>query len=157
MTSAWGKSWGRSWGSSWGIIAVGDIPRRYIRREELDRRFKEQRDNTFSRRWFDELIAARQAAAEEAKESTRKAERKALEQAAKAAAEVAEEIRERGATPDISALVTAVEMAASASKLKEIIEQSNRAMKLAKIVKEAMAAQAEIDDEEDAVMALLAA
>lgn len=121
--------------------------RRRITREELDRRLKEQRDNTFGRRWFEEFQAAEQEVREAAALAKKKAARKALETAARAVAEIAPRLDEQ---TDLVPITLALEAAADATKLKDTLAAAKRAVELLKAELQRLD-----DEEEDEVATLL--
>lgn len=137
----------------WVNRHVGQTVGRRIKRSELDRRLTEQRDNTFSRRWFEAWRS--QEALERKAEEAKGKRRKALKAAAEAAAESLHAIEaKRGeveaATLEAEALSlkNTIDAALSAQTMAATI---NRALEVVRVASE----QAEIEDEEEAIMLLL--
>lgn len=134
-------------------------PRR-IKREELERRLKEQRDNTFGRRRWAELKAleaAEEAASRLAIETASKAQRKALEAAAQAARDTARAASEAQSVPvqAIDALTLALEAATSATRIKVSLDEAKRAVGLANAVMAELRRIEDENDEEEAIVLLL--
>lgn len=134
-------------------------PRR-IKREELERRLKEQRDNTFGRRRWAELKAleaAEEAASRLAIETESKAQRKALEAAAQAARDTARAAAEAQSLPvrAIDALTLALEAATSATRIKVSLDEAKRAVGLANAVMAELRRLEDDADEEEAIVLLL--
>lgn len=119
-----------------GNPVVGWISRRH-KREELEERLKRQRDNTFSRRRFNELLEEARLRAEEVKPKARKALVKAIQKI--------EEVSEPEALPDLEPLL---EQAVMAEKAAAIIKFSAALYK---------AAEAAANDNEDEEIAMLLA
>lgn len=134
-------------------------PRR-IRREELERRLKEQRDNTFGRRRWAELKAleaAEEAASRLAIETESKAQRKALEAATQAARDTARAASEAQSVPvqAIDALTLALEAATGAARIKVSLDEAKRAVGLAHAVMAELRRLEDENDEEEAIALLL--
>lgn len=137
--------------------AVG-FPGRTIKRSEFEQKLKDQRDNTFSRRWFDEFQAAKKAQAEaerKAEELTASKQQRALERAAQAAADAlnaSEQIEAVELESRLTSMTAALEAAAGAGKVREAIKQARAAENFAISI---MAYLDEMDDDEAAVMLLM--
>lgn len=134
-------------------------PRR-IKREELERRLKEQRDNTFGRRRWAELKAleaAEEAASRLAIDTASKAQRKALEAAAQAARDTARAASEAQSVPvqAIDALTLALGAATSATRIKVSLDEAKRAVGLANAVMTELRRIEDENDEEEAIALLL--
>lgn len=122
--------------------AVGWIGRFRHKPEDLERRLREQRDNTFSRRRFEEMLleAAEQAAAEKNK-TTRRVLKLAVREAKKIDVE---------AVSDFEPLTLALE--AIATQAKEALAAAKQLIELA----EAEKARLELEqDDEEAIWLLL--
>lgn len=135
-------------------------PGHRIKREELERRLKEQRDNTFGRRRWAELKAleaAEEAASRLALETASKAQRKALEAAAQAARDTARVASEAQSLPvqAIDALTLALEAATSATRVKVSLDEAKRAIGLANAVMAELRRIEDENDEEEAIVLLL--
>lgn len=140
--------------------ALGGTNRRRITREELDRRLKEQRDNTFGRRRWAELKAleaAEEAASRLAIETKSKAQRKALEAAAQAARNAAREIESANVLPgpEVAALTLSLQAATGAARIKASLDEAKVALALAAAVMAAIQRLEDETDEDEAVMLLL--
>ncbi len=133
---------------------VGGFTGRKVKKAELDRALKEQRDETFSRRRFEELKAAEEAAALKAQKAKSAKEKAALKKAAEAAAEVVEEVKEREFVPDyeIERLTMALQAASEASKSSVAIREAGLAARAAQAVLDQIA---DDDEEETLIMMLL--
>lgn len=140
--------------------ALGGTNRRRITREELDRRLKEQRDNTFGRRRWAELKAleaAEEAASRLAIETKSKAQRKALEAAAQAARNAAREIEAANVLPEpeVAALTLSLQAATGAVRIKASLDEAKAAIAFAAAVMAAVRRMTEQNEEEAIVLLLL--
>ncbi len=118
---------------------VGWVPGFRHTRKDLQERLSRQKSNTFSRRWFDEYLAAQAAALDRAENAKSAALRRALEDAVDAASEaVAKAIDNEQDIGDD--LAKALNAAASASR-------ATASIRLAQAVIDLAADEEEDDDE----------
>ena len=124
--------------------------RRTIERSELERRLQDQRDNSFTKRRYEEMLEADKAL--EALEA-KALETPAVVNAVHAAADVIETLSQREAidTKELAKMARALEAASRARKLSEIIKQA----RLASIYAAAIAKQIEDQNDEDEVLWLI--
>ena len=131
---------------------AGEMPRRrYVGKEELERRLNEQRDRGFTRKRWDELNDAWNAQAQAEGKATVSSDE--LAQAAQDAADVLARIEaQEAAAADIARLTTELRAAAGADNLRSELAH-------AKVIGDYVASMrahlAELEDEDEAVMLLL--
>lgn len=123
---------------------VGWIGKRRHDPKELERRLKAQQGNVFGRKWFDEFLAATEAAIERAERTRSERHKQALYDAVNAASDAAANAIDGEFEPP-SAVMLALNAAACASRVTASIRHAQAV---------AMLAMEENDDEE-ALMLLL--
>lgn len=151
--SAWGSSWGNHWGNSWGAptaaVVVSARPRRTW--EEIDEEIERQRPLT--RTQWNKLKAAQRAAEERAAELQRQNKHKQAKQLSRVASAAARAVLDAEEahvddTPSLTALIGALDAAASAKRITSQIHTAN--IRLA----EFQAYLAGVEDEEETVLRL---
>jgi hypothetical protein len=131
--------------------------RRYIEKKELDRRFKEQKERGFSRKYYDNLIAAQRAQAEAEIRAADLYQAEQRETAIRAAQEAADALAEAEASQAIAAReIAAVRKhalaLAGAMTVKAVLDES------AKLTEYAIALRmhlAMLGDEDEAITLLM--